>query len=280
MWDNSEKLKDHFFNPRNVGVMANPSGVGEVGSLACGDALRLFLRVNDEGRIEEARFQTFGCGSAIASASALTEMLKGKTVEEAERITNADIAEFLGGMPPEKMHCSVMGREALEAAIANYRGEPPPQAEGETVCKCFGVTREEIVRAIEDNDLSGVDDITNYTKAGGGCGNCRDEIAAIVRQVHGRKAQTEAEPEASAEPAPLTNLQRMKRVERTIDQEIRPALQRDGGDIAIVDIDGPRVLVKLTGQCANCPGACSTLANFVQARLRDLVDPAIAVEEA
>ena len=180
---------DHFRNPRNVGVIENPDGVGEVGSLACGDALKLMFKLGPDGRISDVKFQTFGCASAIASSSALSEMIKGMTLDEAAKVTNQDIADFLGGLPEQKMHCSVMGREALEAAIDNYRlGKTEKKIlSGKVVCNCFGVTEEEIVRVIRENGLSTVDQVTNYTKAGGGCGKCKGDIGKLVdKQVHER----------------------------------------------------------------------------------------------
>lgn len=277
MWDYSEKVKDHFFNPRNVGEIKDPDGVGEVGSLACGDALKFMFKIDEDKRIKEAKFKTFGCGSAIASASVLTEMVIGKTLEEADKITNRDIAAYLDGLPQEKMHCSVMGREALEAAIANYRGiDIKKQLEGEVICKCFGITDKEIERVIKENQLSTVAEVTHYTKAGGGCESCHPKIEEIISKLEG-KVSKKPVPGKIIQKQKLTNIQRMKLIEETVEREIRPALRTDGGDIDLVDIDGNKVIVTLRGTCSACPSSNFTLKGLVEGKLREFVSNDIEV---
>ena len=275
MWEYTDKVRDHFMNPRNVGEIENADGVGEVGSLACGDALKLFIKLDDKDRIGEAKFQTFGCASAIASSSALTEIIKGMTLDEAATVTNQDIADYLGGLPKEKMHCSVMGREALEAAIANYRGLPLPMAEGEVVCECFGVTDLEIKRAIEENKLQTVEEITNFTKAGGGCGKCLDRLEEILRE--SRREPRQIIPDKR--PGRMTTIQKIKRIEEVLEREVRPALRKDGGDIELIDVDGDYVIVSLRGACVSCKKSQTTLKEYVEKKLREQVLDTLIVEE-
>ena len=279
MWDYSDKVKDHFRNPRNVGYIKDADGVGEVGSLACGDALRLMFKLDEKGRISEAKFQTFGCASAIASSSALTEMIKGMTLEEAEKVTNQNIAEHLGGLPEQKMHCSVMGREALEVAIENYRTgkRTVKKLEGRVTCICFGITEKEIERAVQENRLSTVEEVTNYTKAGGGCGGCHEEITEIIARIVG-KGQIEP-PKVAMPQKRLSNIQKIQMIQETIEREVRPALKQDGGDIELVDVDGNTVIVSLRGTCAQCRIASFTLRDVVQAKLREFVSDELTVVE-
>ena len=185
MWNYTEKVMDHFMNPRNVGEIENPDGFGEVGNAACGDALRLTFKLDKNGRIADIKFKTFGCASAIASSSALTELVKGMTLDEAKKVTNQDIVKLLGELPEAKMHCSVMGMEALQAAIAQYRGEPNPfendhEHEGKLVCKCFGVSDVKILKVAKENNLHQASEVTNYCKAGGACGACLGEIQRLL----------------------------------------------------------------------------------------------------
>ena len=305
MWDYSEKVQDYFFNPKNSGVLEGADGVGDVGAISCGDALRLMIKVDKETDvITEAKFQTFGCGSAIASSSALTEMIIGKTIAEALTITNQDIADYLGGLPPEKMHCSVMGYEALRAAVANFKGEEwvDDHEEGALICKCFGIDEGMIERAVRSNSLTSLEQVTNYTKAGGACSTCAEAIEEVlvkvnqamvaegvlaekdackaggvvkkaepakpvqVLPVHGQPKVSPLAPTAKAPiPTKLTTVQKIKFIEQAI-EEIRPFLQADGGDCTLVDVEGDVVYVQLSGSCVGCQMASVTL-NGVQERL-------------
>lgn len=272
MWDYTDKVKDHFLNPRNVGEIENADGAGEVGSMACGDALRLTFKLDPATkRIQDARFKTFGCGSAIASASALTELLKGKTIDEALQVSNKDIAEFLGGLPEQKMHCSVMGREALEAAVENFRsgGRVKHTIEGRVICRCFGVSEKEIERVVRENNLTTVEQVTHYTKAGGGCKGCIPDIETILQRIASERQVRTG----------MTNLQKIRKIEEVIETVIRPALKNDGGDVELVDVSGNEVTIMLRSACANCPASKLTVRDFIQKELRERVLPELTVIE-
>ena len=282
MWDYTDKVKEHFMNPRNVGDIADADAVGEVGSLACGDALKLYLKLDEaKERIVEAKFQTFGCGSAIASSSALTEMIKGKTLDEALQVTNKEIADFLGGLPEEKMHCSVMGQEALEVAIAKYRGGPVPthdhdhehEQEGEIVCKCFGLTDGFLKKVIAQNRLHTAEQVTHFTKAGGACGGCIPKIKELIAEVLGEQQKLEPK-----RPERLTNLRKMQLIQEVLENEVRPQLWADGGDLELIDIAGTVVQIAFRKACAGCASSGFT-SRFVEQKLRELVADDITVEE-
>lgn len=291
MWDYSEKVKEHFFNPKNSGELAEANAIGDVGSIKCGDALRLMLKVDAENEtILDAHFQTFGCGSAIASSSALTEIIKGKTLDEALRVSNQDIADYLDGLPPEKMHCSVMGREALQAAIANYRGEKwqDDHEEGDLVCKCFAVDSVLIEDTVRANGLKTLEEVAHYTKAGGGCSACHEKIEDILIAVNGRLHKDEtaarATPPAPAAKPKLTNYQRIRKIEDAL-EALRPTLQRDHGDVTLLEVDGKKVYIALEGACQGCSMASATLGGIQEKLIEALgelvqVLPAAALPRA
>jgi len=274
LWDYSEKLLDHFYNPRNMGEVEEPDSVVQVGNIACGDALRLSLKIRD-GHVVDAKFKTFGCGSAIAAASALTEMVKGKTLEEAIRISNEDIAEYLDGLPAEKMHCSVMGQEALQKAIALYRGEKISMEE-DYLCECFQVTEEKIRSAILNQKLTTLEQVTHYTKAGGGCGRCHDRILELLSN-KSMSAPASVAPDVPR--SPMTNLERIRLIQATFERDVAPFLATHGGSAELVDVEGTKVYVRLAGACKGCPHHTTTISDLIQMKLREHVDPHIEVKE-
>lgn len=281
MWDYTEKVMDHFKNPRNVGAIPNADGTGQVGSLVCGDALKLTIKVNkDTDVIEDAKFETFGCASAIASSSILTEMVKGKTIAEASKITNQDIADALGTLPAEKMHCSVMGMEALEAAVKSYRQGGKAvvfeQQSEKIVCHCFNVSEETIIKAIRANHLKTVDDVTHFTKAGGGCGRCKGEIQKILDKVNGANEASNA-PKTFAQ---MTLVEKIRKIEQVLESDVRPMLNMDGGSAELVDVNGTVVKVRLVGMCSGCAGAAGTLKHVIEKALQEKVDPSLTVKQA
>ncbi|RUR73886.1 Fe-S cluster assembly protein NifU [Chlorogloeopsis fritschii PCC 9212] len=292
MWDYTDKVLDLFYNPKHQGVIEDKDepgvkvAVGDVGSIACGDALRLHLKVEqDTETILDARFQTFGCTSAIASSEALIELIQGKTLDEALKVTNKDIASHLGGLPEAKMHCSVMGQEALLSAIYNYRGikreAHDDDDEGALVCTCFGISESKIRRVIIENNLTTAEDVTNYVKAGGGCGSCLANIDDIIASVQ-QQAVTpvSASPNTNGQTSvnKLTSVQKIALIQRVLDEEVRPVLIADGGDVELYDVEGDRVKVILQGACGSCSSSTATLKIAIESRLRDRVSQDIVVE--
>ena len=180
------------------------------------------------------------------------------------------------------MQCSVMGCEALEAAIQNYKtGETVvrdlPDEHDHVVCTCFGVTESEIARVVRENSLSTVEQVTHYCKAGGACGKCWGEIEKIIE--NGELRVENAEDKLQTAKPPMTNLQKIKLIQEVIDRDVRPHLQRDGGDLELVDVDGDKVVIAFRGLCAKCPSSALTRVNLVQAKLREHVLPTLTVVE-
>ena len=293
MWEYTDKVLELFYNPKNQGTLEESKeevgtkvSTGEVGSIACGDALRLHIKVDeDTDKIVDARFQTFGCTSAIASSEALVEIVKGKTLDEALKITNKEIAEYLGGLPQEKMHCSVMGQEALEAAIYNHRGIPleahDDDDEGALICTCFGVTEPKIRRIIQENNLTSAEEVTNYIKAGGGCGTCLPSIDDIIIDLHREStspAPTVNNSSTQTVSTKLTPVQKIALIQKVLDEEVRPVLMADGGDVELYDVDGDKIKVILQGACGSCSSSTATLKVAIEARLKERISPNVVVE--
>jgi NifU-like protein len=314
-WEYTEKTKKLFMDAvlgkpgTHLGEIENPDGAGDHGSIACGDAMRFTFRVEKhptdpmQDRIVEARYLTFGCTSAIASSEALCALIEeGRyTPIDALKITNQDIVNYLEGLPSQKIHCSVMGAEALEAAVfdwARKRGvpieklgfEPKPSKgdEGRIVCKCFNVTEPYIRRKVRELNLKTIPEITNAIKAGGACMTCHHApggLQDILDEAWGKgEAAAPAAPpapaRAAAAPQPqgeLSPYQFAKKVEKVVDEYVRPLLKRDGGDVEIVDIKDRIVYCQLSGACHGCAGAAMTLKLMVEKTLKEQVDPLVRV---
>ncbi|UCE61599.1 MAG: iron-sulfur cluster assembly scaffold protein [Phycisphaerales bacterium] len=312
-WEYSEKTKQLFMDAvhgkpgTHLGEVDNPDGIGEHGSMACGDAMRFTFRVNrhpedaSKDVITEAKYLTFGCTSAIAASEALCTLIEqsGYTPIEALQIQNSDIVEFLQGLPEQKIHCSVMGAEALEAAVfdwAHKRGvdleklgvdiHSDEKEEGRIVCNCFSLSEPYIKRKIQELGLKTIPEISNAIKAGGGCGSCHHApggLQDILNEVWGYSGPAPLPSLKTIFPAPETEEQTLspyqlsKKIEQTMDQYIRPMLQRDGGDVEIVDIKDDTVYCRLQGACSGCAGAAMTLKMMVESTLKEQVSDNLRV---
>ena len=302
-WQYSDKTKILFMNAVNgnenshFGEIADADGVGEHGSIACGDAMKFFFKVRRaENPVDDviiaAKYSTFGCTSAIASSEALCEIIeKGEyTPIEALKIRNEDIVKFLEGLPSQKIHCSVMGAEALEAAVADWaqkRGvdlealgvhlESKEDEGSRLVCTCFNVTESELKRRIVELNLHTIDDVIGAIKAGGACGACQHAPGGIQDLLDAQLGVQDDTTLDNVQKMKLSPYQLSKRIEAVLEEDIRPMLAADGGDVEIIDIKENLIYVDLTGACATCPGASGTIQHVIEKKLRDKVDDALRV---
>ena len=195
-WVYTDTVKDHFMNPRNLwqeNEDFTPDGVGEVGSLACGDQMRVGIKVRND-KIDDIRWLTYGCASAIASTSMMSEMVKGMSLKDAYDISPKDITEKLGGLPEHKFHCSVLGDKALRAAIDDYLEKngldnPYKKKSAKIICECKGVTDQMIEDLVESDKARTFDDLVRPTGCSTGCGKCKEKIKETLSEmlhIHGK----------------------------------------------------------------------------------------------
>jgi len=310
LWESySGKVNDRMLNPRHLGEITPEQAqklgarlvVADWGAEVCGDAIRAFWAVDTaSGRILDARFKTFGCGTAIASSDMMCEMIIGKTVDEAMRITNIDVEhalrddEDVAAIPPQKMHCSVMAYDVIRKAAAEYKGvDMDSLEEEEIVCQCARVSLRTVKDVIRVNDLKTVEDITRYTKAGAFCKSCirpgghearKHYLVDILREV---RADMEKEKAAAGAPrsfAQLGIIQKHRAVERVLDEKVRPSLLRDGGNLEVLDMKDEngvtRVFINYVGACKGCPSAAVGTLTFVEDHLKAELDPRIEVVQS
>lgn len=319
-WDYSEKTKQLFMDAvhgkpgSHIGELENPDGLGEHGSIACGDALRFTFRVDRhpddplKDVIIEARYLTFGCTSAIAASEAVCELIEqGQyTPINALTIANDDIVDFLGGLPEQKVHCSVMGAEALEAAVFNWaqkRGvdlqhlgvdiHTDEQDEGRIVCKCFSLSEPYLRRKIKELGIKTIPEITNAVKAGGACMSCHHVpggLQDLLDEIWGQDSGSTSLPVLNGGPggpavdatdppkeAAVSSYRLAKMIEKCVEEYVQPQLRRDGGAVEIIDIKEMVVYCRFVGACANCAGASQTLKMLIEKSLKDRVDERIRV---
>jgi NifU-like protein len=312
LWDHySNKVAERMDNPTMRGELTEEDAlklngklvVADYGAESCGDAVRLYWIVSPEGKILDAKFKSFGCGTAIAASDMMTEMTIGKTVDEAVKITNIDVERALRdkadepAVPPQKMHCSVMAYDAIKEAAAVYYGKNKEDFDDmEMVCECAQVRLRDIKDAIRINDLKTVEEITLYTKAGAFCKSCvkpggheekKYYLVDILAETRAEMEREQAGSSRSQAELPFDELsafQKGKKIEEYLDSEILPFLARDGGSASIADFkekDG-RFIVYLNflGACNGCAGASMGTRFAIQSALQSDLSPLIDVELA
>lgn len=313
LWDAySKKVQQRMDNPTHLGVItqeeADKKGakliIADYGAEACGDAVRLYWLIDANDVIIDAKFKSFGCGTAIASSDMMVELCLNKKVQDAVKITNLDVESALRddpdtpAVPGQKMHCSVMAYDVIKKAAGMYLGKDPNDFESEIiVCECARVSLRTIKEVIRLNNLTTIEQITNYTKAGAFCKSCikpggHEEreyyLVDILRDV---RAEMEAESlkENAAKIAlgelgfdEMTTVQKVKAIDKIIDESIRPMLIMDGGNMEIIDIkdasDGMvDVYIRYLGACSGCASGYSGTLYAIEATLKEQLSQNIRV---
>ncbi|MGL1892953.1 MAG: iron-sulfur cluster assembly scaffold protein [Spirochaetaceae bacterium] len=299
LWDNySDKVSERMNNPRHMGETSEDEAreiggkliIADFGAESCGDAVRLFWVVEPKTeKILSSKFQSFGCGTAIASSDTMAELCLGKTVDEAILITNIDV-EFAmrdnpetPAVPPQKMHCSVMAYDVIKQAAANYKGVDFSTLEdSEIVCECARVSMSTIKDAIRINSLQTVEEITQYTKAGAFCKSCikpgghEKKEHYLVDILKDTLAEIAKERAVEEKFSTMSNFKKTVAIEKVFDANIRPLLVKDGGNVEIDDIyfdpEYTLVSIKYQGACAGCASSGTGTLQFIQGTLQELDD--------
>jgi NifU-like protein len=311
IWDEySNVVVERMNNPKNMGEIteeqANQMGakliVADFGAESCGDAVRLYWAVDPQtDKILDAKFKSFGCGTAIASSDVMTELCMGKTVDEAVKITNIDVEKAMRdnpdtpAVPPQKMHCSVMAYDVIKKAAGLYKGVDAESFESEIiVCECARVSLDTIKEVIKINDLTTVEQITDYTKAGAFCKSCikpgghEDREYYLVDILKQTREEMEKERILNATQggsevafAQMTLVQKLKEVEKVIDENIRQMLVMDGGNVEVLDIkeNGANIdiYIKYMGACVGCASANTGTLFAIEDILKKKLDENIRV---
>ncbi|EBI2415229.1 iron-sulfur cluster assembly scaffold protein NifU [Campylobacter coli] len=310
IWDEySQKVQDRMNNPQHMGEFSEEDAkarnakliVADFGAESCGDAVRLFWLVDEKtDKIIDAKFKSFGCGTAIASSDTMVDLCIGKTVDEAVKITNLDV-EFAmrdnpetPAVPPQKMHCSVMAYDVIKQAAAHYKGISPEDFEDQIiVCECARVSLGTIKEVIKLNDLHSVEEITQYTKAGAFCKSCVkpgghekreyylvDILAETRAEMDREKLKNAVKSDVAFDE--MTLVGQLKAVEAVLDAEIRPMLHNDGGDLEVIDIQKAEgaaidVYIRYLGACSGCSSGSGATLYAIETILQEELSPNIRV---
>ncbi|WP_300363499.1 iron-sulfur cluster assembly scaffold protein [Hydrogenimonas sp.] len=314
IWEEySQKVQELMNNPKNQGELTEEDAkrlggeliVADFGAESCGDAVRLYWIVDPKtDKILDAKFKSFGCGTAIASSDTMVELCKGKTVDEAVKITNIDVEKAMRdtpdvpAVPPQKMHCSVMAYDVIKKAASLYKGVDMESFEDETiVCECARVSLRTIKEVIRLNDLKTVEEITDYTKAGAFCKSCIkpggheereyylvDILAETRREMEAEKLKETAEKQAGGEEVSfndMTLVQKIKAIDSVIDENVRQFLIMDGGNMEVLDVKQngqyTDVYIRYLGACSGCASSTTGTLYAIESTLKEKLDPNIRV---